>query len=489
MSNANVYTTSQIKAIEALAEKQAGLSKTALMQRAGHAALFALKDAWPQARYITVVCGPGNNGGDGYVLAYLAHRLGLHVIVQQVGTTEKFSMAAQEALSLCQKERVHIEAFQGELKAADLIVDALFGTGFSGAVDAPYIAAIDSINTSGLPVLAIDIPSGIDANTASFENVAVKADVTVTFVGLKPGLLTGHGLEMSGKVILNTLQLPKNILEQAPSIGKSFAYTDMGAILPRRSLNANKSDFGHLLIVGGNLGFNGAVRIAAEAALRLGTGLVSVATHPAHAAFVNTHYPEIMSHPIIRARQLDTLIEKATAIVVGPGLGQDAWAKSLFKKVLSSNKPLVVDADGLNLLAANPTHRKQWVLTPHPGEAARLLKTSIADIQANRMQAVEALYQQYDGVCLLKGAGTLIQSHMDSLHILRDGNPGMASAGMGDALSGIIGGLLARGLSLMDATRKGSALHARAADIAAQDGEQGLLATDVIPVIKQLLNS
>lgn len=489
MPNANIYAVSQIRAIETLAETKLGLSQTLLMQKAGHAALFILKNAWPHARHISILCGPGNNGGDGYTLAYLAHRLGLHVLVQQVGSTREFSTAAQEALSICQTEGVSIEPFAGQVKSADLIVDALFGIGLRGPIGDEYIPAVQAINSAKLPVLALDIPSGIQADTASFEKIAVKADVTATFIGLKLGLLTGYGLEMSGKVMLNTLDLPKDIFQHASSLGRAFAYTDYKSILSKRPLNSNKSDFGHLLIVGGNIGFNGSVRLAAEAALKLGTGLVSVATHPSHASLINSHYPEIMSHPIAKAKQLDALIDKASTIVVGPGLGQDAWGKALFKRVLSSTKPLVVDADALNLLAKERIQFPNWILTPHPGEAARLLKTSPAHIQANRMHAIDALCKQYDGVCLLKGAGTLIQSRAHDLRVLRDGNPGMASAGMGDTLSGIIGGLLAQGLSLMDATLKGAALHARAADIAAKDGEHGLLASDVIPVIKQLLNS
>jgi len=488
MLNANIYNVAQIRAIEALAQ-QHGVSETVLMQRAGQAALHILKNAWPQARYVTVLCGPGNNGGDGYVLAYLAHRLGLHVVVQHVGSCDKLSVAAKAALTLCQKEQIHIEPFQGQLKLADVIVDALFGIGLTGTVSDEYVSAIQAINEAPAPVLALDIPSGVHADTASFDTIAVNADVTATFIGLKLGLLTGKGLEMSGKVIVNHLDLPKELFEQVPHIGKTCAFSDFKTLLPKRLLNANKSDFGHLLIVGGTIGFNGAVRITAEAALKLGTGLVTVATHPHHAALVNIHYPEIMSHPIANAKQLDKLIEKATAIVVGPGLGQDAWARSLFKRVLVTKKPLVVDADALNLLAKKPMRKDHWVLTPHPGEAARLLQTTTDKVQANRSQAVESLYKTYGGVCLLKGAGTFIQSQASTLRVLRDGNPGMASAGMGDALCGMIGGLLAQGFSLLDATVKGSALHARAADITAKDGEHGLLATDVITVMKQLLNS
>ena len=461
-----------------------------MMQRAGHAALLVLKKCWPQARYLTVLCGPGNNGGDGYALAYLAHRLGLHVLIQQVGSTEHLSDAAKAALAFCQKEHVHIEPFEGEVKRADILVDALLGIGLQGIVNPEFTDVITKVNATKLPVLALDIPSGVNADTASYENIAIRASVTATFVGLKPGLLTGVGLAMSGKVYVDTLQLPEEAFQAVQASAKTLSFKTYSSILEKRALNAYKHNFGHLLVVGGNLGFDGAVRMAAEAALHVGVGLVSVATHPYHAASVNCHFPEIMSHPLAKPKQLYALLEKATAVVLGPGLGEDAWGKALFKIVMSANKPTLIDADGLNFLVKEKLKIKQgaWVLTPHSGEAGRLLQCSSAQVEANRITAVKALHKRYGGVSILKGAGSLLLADDLPLQVLTDGNPGMASAGTGDVLSGVIGALLAQGLSLKDASMKGLCLHSHAADIAAEEGEHGLLATDILAVLKQLIH-
>lgn len=259
------------------------------------------------------------------------------------------------------------------------------------------------------------------------------------------------------------------------------------AWLPPRARASHKGDYGHVLVVGGDHGMVGAVRLAGEAAARTGSGLVSIATRAAHAAVIAAVRPELMCHGVECARDLRVLLQRASVIAIGPGLGQSAWAHDMLAAVLQMRLPRVVDADALNLLAQEPMQCDHWVLTPHPGEAARLLGMTTKQVQADRLQAAQALQQRYGGVCVLKGAGTLVCTS-ESVAICEAGNPGMASGGMGDVLTGVIAGLLAQGLSLVDAACAGVYIHAKAGDRAAQEGERGLLASDVMPHLRKLVN-
>lgn len=259
--------------------------------------------------------------------------------------------------------------------------------------------------------------------------------------------------------------------------------------LPPRPRDAHKGMFGHVLVIGGDLGFVGAVRLAAEGALRVGAGLVSIATRPDHATFIAITRPEIMSHGITTPMQLKKLISQATVICIGPGLGQSKWAKNLFDEVLQTKLPIIVDADALNLLAKQPRKRNNWILTPHPGEAARLLMVDSQDVQTDRRESIKNIQNKYTGVCVLKGADTLVLSVNKELYQCVQGNPGMATPGMGDLLSGVIAGLVAQSLSLSNAAALGVILHASAADLAAKKGERGMIASDLLPFIRQLVNS
>jgi NAD(P)H-hydrate epimerase len=234
---------------------------------------------------------------------------------------------------------------------------------------------------------------------------------------------------------------------------------------------------------------SGAARICAEAGARTGAGLISIATHPEHANWLNIDRPELMVKAIHSVDDLTSPLAKASVISFGPGLGQNAWSETLFNTLINTDKPMVIDADALNLLSQHPHNKPNWILTPHPGEAARLLGTNSSEIEADRFQAVKQIQQKYGGVVVLKGAGTLICDGQTTL-VSTAGNPGMASGGMGDALTGIIGGLLAQKMSLFDAASLGVILHGMAADRAAKEhGERGLLALDLLPHLRHLLNS
>jgi NAD(P)H-hydrate epimerase len=258
--------------------------------------------------------------------------------------------------------------------------------------------------------------------------------------------------------------------------------------LPPRLKDAHKGNFGHVLVIGGDVGYSGAARLAGMAALRVGAGLVSIATHPQNSAMMNVACPELMCHAVETGEKLELLLEKATVIVIGTGLGQGDWAKMLFHVALETNKSLIMDADALNLLAQSPCKKENWILTPHVGEVARLLAVTTKTISQNRVDSVRALQKKYGGVALLKGAGTLIASE-DSLAISNTGNPGMASGGMGDVLAGVIAGLVAQGFSLKEAAEQGAYSHGFAADEAVKnDGERGLLASDLLPHLRRWVN-
>lgn len=258
--------------------------------------------------------------------------------------------------------------------------------------------------------------------------------------------------------------------------------------LPARAKDAYKGDFGHVLVIGGNVGMGGAARLAAEAALRVGAGLVSVATRAAHVPAFIAARPEAMCHGVEEGADIAKLLARATVLLLGPGLGQDAWARNLYDQALASPLPKVVDADALNLLAQHPIHQDNWVLTPHAGEAARLLETSTHEIQADRFAAARALQQRYGGVVVLKGAGSIVQG-AETTHICTAGNPGMASGGMGDVLGGVIAGLIAQNIPPDEAAQRGVLCHAMAGDLAlAEGGERGLLASDLMLYLRKLMN-
>ncbi len=270
---------------------------------------------------------------------------------------------------------------------------------------------------------------------------------------------------------------------------ETLAWAKLKKNLPKRALNSNKGDFGHILVVGGDYGMAGAVRMAAEAALRVGAGLVSVATHAEHVPIVNADRPEIMCHSVRSLEDLEPLLARATVLVVGPGLGKSAWSQELFNVLLACKQPKIIDADGLNLLSEKSLQSEHWVLTPHPGEAARLLNLTVAEIQQNREDSVQKLQNRYGGIAVLKGFGTLVCTAQSEIFICKAGNPGMSTAGMGDVLSGVIGGLAAQKLSLAEAAKTGVLIHSLAADMAAADkGERGLLANDLFPYLRKLVN-
>ena len=484
-----LYITKQIRWCERKVLETLGLVEDPLMQRAGLAAFNTLQSLYPDVRSIAVFCGAGNNGGDGYVLAHKAHQQGFSVVVYQYKAVESLPPAAQHAAIVAIAAGIPCLCIDDAIDSdVELVVDALLGIGVQGDVQGPIAHAISLINDSGLPIIALDVPSGLDADTGRVCGVCIKASVTITFIGQKIGLYTLDGPDYCGSVVCHDLQLSSLLATIKPA-----AYRLDGRLLHKsigtRRKNSNKGMYGHVLIIGGGLGMPGAAYLAALAALKVGAGMVTIATRSEHTGHVLPLLPEAMIYPVDSVDALLPLLAKATICVIGPGLGEDAWAMALYMAAIAAQLPLVIDASALRMLANHPQHDDNWVLTPHPGEASSLLACSVPDIQADRCFAAQRIQQQYGGCVVLKGVGTIVNTGGNEVAICTAGNPGMSSAGMGDVLSGVIGGLLAQGMLIANAATLGVWLHAKAADEAADaQGERGLMASDLMPYLRRLMN-
>jgi len=478
-----LYTAAQVRELDRIAIQEYKIKGLCLMERAGWAVFQNLKEHFPNAQHIAVVCGIGNNAGDGYVIARLCAISGLNVQVFQIGDLSKLKGDALLAFQHWEAIGGKVEQFETLPSNIDLIVDAIFGTGLDRNVEGIWATAIEQINLSQKTVLAIDIPSGLNANTGTVQGVAIKADLTVTFIGLKAGLFTNQAVDYTGKIIFNDLQIPQIIFQEIPPFVKRL---ELKKFLPRQK-SSHKGTFGHVLIVGGEIGMSGAARLAGEAAARVGAGKISIATRSIHSSFLNLQRPELMVHPVENIEDLQILIDRCDMIAIGTGLGQNNWGQMMLSTVLKSHKPFILDADALNLLSKNPQMLKNTIITPHPTEASRLLNISTKEIQQNRFESAKQLFEKYQATCVLKGAGTVICSKQ-GLSLCNAGNAGLASGGTGDVLTGIIAGLVVQGFDLISAAEQGVCLHANAADLAAQNGERGLLASDLFLHLKQLVN-
>ena len=480
---AQVYTGTAVRAFDRRAIDDFGIPGIRLMHRAGAAAFAALRERWPEARRLSIVCGAGNNAGDGYVVAGLARDAGLDVQLLQVGDPCKVKGEALAAKRFAECRLGAISQARDWDIQGDVVVDALLGTGLRGDVRETFRQAIEHINASGKPVLALDVPSGVDADSGgllAFE--PVRADLTVTFVACKAGLATGPGLDYAGDVLTAPLGVPEAVFDDQPGLAVA---NGAGLRLLQRRRNAHKGDFGRLLIVGGEADMGGAVLLAGEAALRTGAGTATVATRGVNRAAVLARRPELMVRAAETAADVEDLASGADAIAVGPGLGRNEWGEWLLDACLAAGKPLAIDADGLNIVAKRGGLRDLpagTVVTPHPGEAGRLLGKDAAWMQSHRLEAA-AMLSEHGAVAVLKGAGTLLAWAGAAQGICMAGNPAMATAGSGDVLTGIVGALLGRGLAPRAAAELGVWLHARAGDEANARCRAALLASDIVQAI------
>ena len=497
-----VYPTSEIRRIEAF--EQARLAAGVLMERAGAAvAQFATRIALERPGQILVLAGPGNNGGDALVAARLLRERGHEVRVVLLAAPESYrgdALAAWQQWTASGGE-AQLAPEEIDLRCATLVVDGLFGIGWktgSGTkgtnpgrgLPAPAALWIARINSARLPVLAIDIPSGLDADTGRVSGIAVRATHTITFLGGKPGLHTADGPDHCGRITVETLgvDLPRNAAAGDVNAPDLFANA-----LPPRRRNSHKGQFGNLGVCGGAAGMVGAALLAARMGLHAGAGRVYVHLLDDSAHSFDAAQPELMLRSSLEGLSMQ-------ALVAGPGLGSGAAAHGLLRQLSANHAALVLDADALNLITEDPascdaviarsSKSAATVLTPHPLEAARLLGTDATTIQSDRIDAAKQLAQRYRCIIVLKGAGTIIADDKGRWAVNTTGNPALATAGTGDVLAGLIGALLAQGIVPWPAVLAGVWLHGAAADrlVADGTGPVGLTAAELIPVIRKVLN-
>lgn len=494
-----VYRTSQVRERELEAAESLSVSAEELMQRAAQSCLAALERQYPAPAGVMILCGPGNNGGDGWVLARLARAHGYRVHV--VAAEPKSDLAKQAAAAwekdqgtvepLDKLDRTHVAEF-------DVIVDAMLGTGLSRDLDELYCRTVETLNDARnfhkLWVLSIDCPTGLQSDRGVAIPVAVEADYTVTMVALKPGLLTAQAARYVGQLELAELGIAAAFRHLEQPFATLAEQDEVVRHLPPRNRSSHKGSHGHVVIVGGAPGMSGAVVLAGRAALRAGAGKVSVLTHPDSHTVIAGAQPELMVSSTRAESQTEIVdfLKRASAVVLGPGLGQDDWGTQLCEWVLAADVPVLLDADGLNGLAQQPAWAKRsaalWI-TPHPGEAARLLNSDSSEIEQDRWAAVERLAENFGAYTLLKGKGSLIaQPDASRLRICTRGSPALAVGGTGDVLSGIAGSLIAQGLPAEAVLPCAAWLHGVAGEHAAFAGERGTLPSDLMEPLRKLVN-
>ncbi|MDH3634478.1 MAG: NAD(P)H-hydrate dehydratase [Gammaproteobacteria bacterium] len=479
-----LYVPEKVYQLDQAAVKQDGLAEIELMQRAGQRVWRAMAERWPELAKITVFAGAGNNGGDAFVVALSAHREGVAVQLLVQGDLSKQSDTSRHFSELWKQGGGDFEVWEGQDISGEVIVDGLLGIGLQRELDDHWQALIKTINDSGVPRIAIDIPSGLNGLTGNPQPVAIEAHLTVTFIGAKTGQYLAHGPDYCGDLIFEDLGVSTRVRQ---SVAASLDVIESCQLPSPRKKNTHKNHYGNLLIIGGDQGMSGAVALASQAALRSGAGLVTALVHPDCRGNLAS-FPEIM----VRGWDaLESRLSDANIIVVGPGLGNGDAATECLQLLQRVSLPIVVDASALQADFLKSLDSKQVVITPHPGEAAALLSTETAEIQADRLKACDRLVETFSATCVLKGSGTLVAESGNLTAINTRGNPGMASAGMGDVLSGVIAAMMGQGLTPFEAAKTAVYLHALSADRYCRKHDQtGLLASDIIkriPAVVKLL--
>ena len=478
MSDALAYTAAAAQAHDRALQAE-GMPGLRLMRRAAQAALTTLQGSWPEARQLAILAGPGHNGGDGAVLASLAQGRGLACTLFYLSPPK--SADAQRAQDFAEAAGVAFAPFdQFDPSAFDLVVDGLLGTGPARPVRGALAHCFERVNAQGVPVLALDLPSGLDADTGAAPGAVLRATVTQSLLLPKRGAFTGEARNWVGTLTHADLACPP------PAEVLEGTVTLLG---PRPS-GAHKGVFGRVLVVAGGEGMGGAGLLAAEAALRAGAGAVTLATASAHVAPALARCPELMVRGVTHRRDLAPLLARADAVLLGPGLGLDGWARQLFGAVVEARLPTVFDADGLTLLAEPGPRALPFpaLLTPHPGEAGRLLGCPTAFVESDRFAAAQALFADYGAPTVLKGAGAIVANEA-GLAVSLGGNSAMATAGMGDVLAGLTAGLWAQGLAAEAALTAAVQLHGEAGDRAAEHRGPSLLARDLFDEFGPLLKA
>jgi len=497
-----IYRPDDVRELDRIAIEEQGIPGYELMTRAGQATYAAAVEHFPQASRWLVICGSGNNGGDGYVIARLAVEHGMEVQLIALSPPASLSGDAATAWDDFAAAGGSVTEWDAhiDLQEVDIVVDAMLGTGLMRPLEGIYREVVEVLaqRPPAVSVVAVDIATGLSGLTGEVMGAAVRADLTVSYVGLKQGLFLGNGPDYSGQLVFDDLGIQPIDSARVKPVLQMFGQNDLRKLMPPRARMGHKGDYGHVLVIGGNTGMAGAARLAGEAALRSGAGLVSVATRAENVAAIIAGRPELMCRGVETDADLDGMLERASVIALGPGLGQDDWARHVYRRALAASKPMIVDADALNLLAQAPDKRDNWILTPHPGEASRLLGMTTAQVQADRLASLSKLTDRYGGCALLKGHGTLVAGAGPNAlpWLIHAGNPGMATAGMGDVLTGITAAIYAQCgkevaagiVASADIAAAAAWLHATAGDRAANKGERGLAATDLFAELRACLN-
>jgi NAD(P)H-hydrate epimerase len=453
-----------------------------LMQRAGARVWQAIDARWPNLSSLTVFAGAGNNGGDAFVVALCARTRGVKVQLLVQGDLARQSATSRHFREQWEQGGGNCEAWRGQDIAGEVMVDGLLGIGLQRELDAHWQELVTTINAAPQPCVAIDIPSGLHGKTGIAQPVAVQAQLTITFIGRKTGQYLADGPDYCGELQFDDLGVSGAVRASVPAALEVIESCQLPAL---RKRNSHKNQYGNLLIIGGDQGMSGAVTLAAQAALRSGAGLVTALVHPdcRHSLAASA---EIM---VLGWDALEKKLGDATVVVVGPGLGRSEEAQLCLQSLRAARQPMVIDASALDAGFLKALASRQRVITPHPGEAAALLSTSAAEIQADRMRSCERLLDLFGATTVLKGSGTIIAGPGEALPAINTrGNPGMASAGMGDVLSGIIAALMGQGLVPFAAARTAVYIHALCAESYTVDSDQtGLIASDVIDAIPRII--
>jgi ADP-dependent NAD(P)H-hydrate dehydratase / NAD(P)H-hydrate epimerase len=514
-----IVTSSEMRACDRYAIEVLKIPALVLMENAGRGAAEVIERSFgPVAgKTVLIFCGKGNNGGDGFVIARHLYNRGANIYTLVLGKPTELKGdpkvnfdPIREISKRAPKDRVFqikIGASKSSLSMlpkADLIVDAIFGTGFSGIVKEPQRSVINWINDSDTQVVSVDIPSGVNADTGEVANVAVKANLTATMAFKKIGLITGDGISYTGKIEVVDISIPKSIAPQDKIRAFLLDSTDVKSMLPKRPLNAHKHSVGKLFVIAGSQGMTGAATMTALSAMRSGAGTVIVGVPKAVYPIVAKKLTEVMVIPLpdtadgtIASEAYDEIIKHidwADKVICGPGVSRNRSTRELIWRIgAECPKDMLIDADGLNCISEkisvlSKRKSRHLIITPHVGELSRLIDMPSKQIETNRVAVARQVAKRFKLTLVLKGAPTVIADESGNVFINSTGNPGMASAGMGDVLAGVIGGLWGQGMSHTEAAWSGVYLHGMAGDVAKQKyGEKGLMAMDVLQNIPEVI--
>lgn len=506
-----VANSQEIRRIDRRAIEKYGMPGTVLMENAGREVVLAMIERYGnfEGKRISIIAGKGNNGGDGFVIARHLYNRGATVEVFLLGKSSDIKGDAKINLSILKKfsipfyEKFSLKELNIHLKHSDIIVDAIFGTGLSSEVKKPFSDAINLINSSGKPVVSVDIPSGISSDTGEVLGIAVKANLTVTFVLPKRGILLFPGAEYAGVVKVTDIGIPARVIEEENIRCNLLTKEEIKALLPGRKPDSHKGSFGHLLVIAGSVGKTGAAAMTGLSALRVGAGLVTIATPASLNNILEVKLTEVMTLPLPETDDhsismsaeniLGKIMPEMSTIAIGPGLSTNPETVRLVKRLVTKiDKPTVIDADGVNALVGYLDILKRskfpLILTPHPGEMARLIGKTSKEVQKNRIGIAQDFAMKHRVYLMLKGARTVFSDPYGNVYINTTGNPGMATAGTGDVLTGMISGLIAQGIDPLSALKSGVYIHGLAGNLAAEEfGEMGMVAGDMIAKIPEAI--